>query len=234
MVALLVLLTIVMFLTIDYLVQRSRARAGAPLKAELQLEPILNVSRVRQAVRVLLTAAPKGVFLDKSHQWLELASDGTLKIGVDHFPGAVLGAAFSVTLPKRGMSVRKGESVVTIRKGDRVLSVNAPADGEIEEINESLASNPARTKDAPFADGWLYRMKPKALDPSLFSGRMLGEEALSWTKNELRRLREFVMSIPHSPNLAFATLQDGGEPVEGFAEGLNDEQWKRLKEQFFA
>ena len=73
MVAILVLLTIILFLTFDYLLQRSHARK-APAEAAVKI--------ARTPLRVPLEAIPQGIFFDRTHQWLELISGGTLKIGV--------------------------------------------------------------------------------------------------------------------------------------------------------
>jgi glycine cleavage system H lipoate-binding protein len=219
MVVILVLLMVTAFFTVDYFIQRAEAR-----KRALATAPVGHVP-----IRMPVTSVPHGVLFDKSHQWVEILKNGSLKIGIDYFPGAILGTSLAVDLPAAGTEVRKGSPLFTVKKGGRTLSMPALSDGLIEEVNPALVTNPERLKDDPFGAGWVYRMKPSAAELPI--AIRIGDAAVEWLKSEYRTLREYVGSVSRAP--AFATLQDGGEPVEGFADQLNEEQWKELRTKLF-
>jgi glycine cleavage system H protein len=222
MVAILVLFTFISFITIDYFVQRAHARKAA--RAAVADRKVWNIP---------LSTVPKGIFLDRSHQWLQLESDGALRIGVDPMIGAVLGA-FSVRLPSSGTKVKKGDPIVSLKSGPRVMNLKAPFDGEVAEINASLSSDAMPAKQSPFGNGWFYRLRPTEFNPHALASRPIGEEAITWMKNEMQRLRDYVATLTSVPSLVGATLQDGGEPCEGFATELDDAQFKKLEKEFFA
>jgi glycine cleavage system H protein len=37
--------------------------------------------------------------------------------------------------------------------------IYSPADGEVVEVNEALASNPALVNTSPYEHGWLFRIR---------------------------------------------------------------------------
>lgn len=224
MVAILVLLMVITFLTVDYFIQR-RARAATSI--ELSLQP------VQTAMRVVPAQVPSGIFLDQSHQWMQLETTGGLKVGVDALASAILGRFDQVELPAIGTEFRRGEAIAKLRKQDRVLTLRALVDGRVEEVNGALTREPSMADSDPFGKGWIYRMTPRKLNSAVLATKRVGEEASAWMRQEMARLRDFVAAIPSAYALPGATLQDGGCPVQGFADALNDEQWKKLESEFF-
>jgi glycine cleavage system H protein len=230
MVALLIIVTILMFLTMDYFVQRaelrraSRTPAVIPAAIKPQPVPVWASS--------LLGALPRGVFVGSGHSWAQLEPSGSLRLGADMLPLTALGDVHAVELTPAGTEVRRGTPVATLRNGKRSIVLMAPMDGVIEEVNAELASDPSLVRTDPFGRGWFYRLAPQRLAAAL-KDMFVGEEAVSWLHRELRRLRDFLASVPARQELAGATLQDGGLPVQGIGELLDEETWARLQEAFF-
>src|SRR6188508_991605 len=132
MVALMVVLTIITFLTIDYWVQHAehkRALATEPRGAPAP-------AAARPAPRILfglpIDRVPAHAFLDRGHTWAEIEPGGTLRIGSDGWAPALLGAPESVVLPTPGSKVKQGEVFAYLRRQDREIQLQAPVSGVIE------------------------------------------------------------------------------------------------------
>lgn len=229
MVALFVLLTIIVLLTIDYFVQR----------AELSKIPASQLAAARAAalpqpawLNTPVDRVPLGVFLDPGHVWLQLDTSGAVRLGSDMFPMAALGRVDKVEVKPVGSVVRRGDAVASLTRGRRTLSLRAPVDGVVTRVNEEAGRDPSRLEQDPFGQGWLLWLSPKNLAPSLKTMRV-AEEAGAWLREQLQRLRDFVATGAVPNQLAGATLQDGGLPIDGVANHLDDDRWKLLVDEFF-
>lgn len=227
MVAILVLLTIIVFLTVDYAVQRAALRRAATAAAAAAGEAPPTVR-----VPVDIAALPAGVFVGPGHAWLELRPSGGVRVGVDRVPVTLLGGLDAVEAPPAGTKLRRGDAAAVLRKGERSIAIPSPVDGVVTGVNPDLTARPAELGDSPFGRGWLVSLKPHGLAASLRS-LFVAEEASAWMRRELSRLRDFLVGLGEGGALAPATLPDGGLPVAGLAAHLSDEQWRRLTEGFF-
>jgi glycine cleavage system H protein len=234
MVALFVVLTILLFLTIDYFVQRAEVRhAVAGVGAgQSQLTLVLEPQPVKVRTPFPIERIPRGVFFDSGHTWVQLEPSGKLRLGADMLPVTVLGDLQQVEVQPVGTMVRKGEPVVTLRRGERAIILRAPVDGVIEEINPEVQEDPSRLRHDPFNGDWLCRLSPKRLAPEL-KRMFVGEEAVAWMRRELLRLRDFLAPLTEQGGLAGATLQDGGLPIDGLADLLDDQAWAKFVDEFF-
>lgn len=235
MVALFVILTIILFLTVDYFVQRTEVRkalAGAAVRKPLLTE-VLEPKIATVGLSYPIDRIPKGLFFDPGHTWLQLEPSGALRVGADMLPVTVLGGLEKIDLRAAGTEVRRGDPIVTLRRGERSLTLRAPVDGVIDEVNDEVRAEPSRLRLDPFGEGWLCKVTPKRLAASLRRTHV-GEEALAWIKNEIGRVRDFMAPLAQQGALVGATLQDGGLPVEGLAEHLDEGTWTKFIDEFFA
>ncbi len=230
MVVLFVLLTIIVLLTIDYFVQRAE-RAKHPVSmlaaatARTPLQPVpasLPVDRV-----------PQGVFVDPGHVWVQLEPTGAFRMGVDMFPAALLGRPDRIEVSPAGTEVRRGDPIATLRRGKRSVTLRCPVDGTISKVNSEAQADPSRLQGDPFGQGWLYWVTPREIAPAL-KGMFVAEEATSWARQQLQKLRDLLADLAGGGQLAGATAQDGGVPVEGLSDHLDDDRFQRLVDQFFA
>ena len=232
MVAILVVLTIVLFIGADLLVQWSRRRRG------VQVAPIKT--RVAGAADVLLPglqperfALPGGLFFHPAHTWANLLFSGQIKVGVDDFLQKLFGRIDAVTLPPVGTEVKQGQPLMSIRQGGRVAMLPAPVDGVVCAINGELAKSPNLLRREPYTRGWLVALRPTDLTADL-SRLAIGEGAFRWLKSELSRFEEFLQGIMavHQDALVGATAADGGLSPDGLLERLDEESWKAFQSKF--
>lgn len=234
MVPLFVLLTIITLLTIDYFVQRAERRKVQAANALLARMPETTAPRAAPVPRPTppLDEIPAGVFLDPAHVWVQLEPSGALRVGADRMPLAALGRPDRIQMVAEGTAVRKGDPLATLFRGRRSVVLRSPVDGVVTRVNSDARSDPDRLRDDPFGQGWLYWLDPRDLAPALKRMRV-AEEARAFARRQLQDLRDFMLASTPGDRLVGATLQDGGAPVEGLSEHLDDESWNLLVEQFF-
>lgn len=113
---------------------------------------------------------PSDLRYTSSHEWLRQEADGTLTVGITFHAQDALGELVYVELPEPGRSVAQGEACVVVESTKAASDVYAPVDGEIVAVNEALADAPQTVNEAPFAAGWLFRMRashPEQIDALL-------------------------------------------------------------------
>jgi glycine cleavage system H protein len=234
MVVLLVLLTIIVFLTIDYYVQQRAVKErvlATPRPSQVRARSGLLARNPRSPVSSA-TDVPGGVFLSPWHVWVQLESSGSLRVGVDRLILNLLGGLDCVYVLPEGSEVHERGPLTMLRSGHRALRIRSPVDGVISEVNERARRSPDRVTADPYESGWLYRISPGHVNQAL-SSMVVGEEGRSWMRDELARLRDVLVNrwVP-DPDVA-ATMADGGLPMQSHLDGLGDREWEELVKGFF-
>jgi glycine cleavage system H protein len=210
--------TIIFFLGLDWAHRRLSHRTA------VQAIPVSAGPLAFRQPRV-----PEGIFFTQTHTWLNLFPSGKVRCGIDDFVSGLVGTPAVTLLRAEGTSVRKGDAIARLQNGARSLTVFAPIDGDIVDVNGSIVENPGLLREKTFSDGWLYAIAPRrSSDLKTF---LLGTETRSWMQNEMRRLRDFFAASVSSNGLAVA-LQDGGMPVSGALGEMDANAWNEFQQQF--
>jgi len=94
----------------------------------------------------------------KDHEWIRL--DGELAVvGVTDYAQSQLGDVVYVELPEIGRRVEKGKEVAVVESVKAASEVYAPASGEVAEVNEALAVDPAKVNADPMGEGWFLKLR---------------------------------------------------------------------------
>ena len=217
MTVLFVIGTVILFIVIEALLHRAKARRRvAVLAGRGQSYP----------VRI-----PEGIFFARSHTWLNLFPSGKVSLGVDDFVGRLLKKPEVVLLKAEGSEVRKGDPILMLKEGDRSLTIRAPMDGDILAANNSIRERPELLREMLFTDGWAYMLKPRK--PSQLRQMLLGEETRQWVAQEFARLRD-LFTQEASGKVMPALLQDGGPAVDGALEGAEPHTWELFDRMFLS
>lgn len=91
--------------------------------------------------------------------WLQTLGDDEALLGVNHHAQQSLGAVMYVDLPRIGGSVSQGTPCGTIESSKAVSDLIAPASGKVLAVNAALRTDPALVNRAPYAEGWLLRIR---------------------------------------------------------------------------
>ena len=94
----------------------------------------------------------------EDHEWLSLDGD-IVTVGITEYAATQLGDVVFVELPEIETQVAKGDEIVVIESVKAASDIVAPVDGEIVEINEALAENPALVNEDPTGEAWFFKIK---------------------------------------------------------------------------
>jgi glycine cleavage system H protein len=102
----------------------------------------------------------------KDHEWVRLDGDLAV-IGITDYAQSQLGDVVYVELPEIGRRVDQGKEAAVVESVKAASEVYAPVSGEVVEVNEALAADPARVNADPIGEGWFIKLRfddPKQLD----------------------------------------------------------------------
>jgi glycine cleavage system H protein len=94
-----------------------------------------------------------------SHEWLRDNGDGTATVGITHHAQDALGDLVYVELPAVGRVLSAGEACVVVESTKAASDVYSPLAGLVLAVNESLSDAPQAVNEAPFSDGWIFKIK---------------------------------------------------------------------------
>jgi glycine cleavage system H lipoate-binding protein len=234
MVAILVVLTIILFVAADLVVQWVRLRRSRSAMVARQV-PAPVADLLVPALQPERFLVPAGVFFHRGHTWANLLFSGQVKVGVDDFIQRVLGRVDGMTLPPVGVEVKQGQPFIALRQGGRTVMLPAPVDGVVCAVNSEIAKAPGIVKRDPYTRGWLVALRPTNLAANL-ARLSVGDSAMGWLKAELTRLQEFlVVSLTiRQDALVGATAADGGIMADGILEHMDDEIWAEFQGKFLS
>ncbi len=234
MATILVIFAIVLFVVAELVVDRIRARRAQP-----DLMPQPGSAAATELLILGLQpehfTLPGGLFFHRGHTWVNLLFSGQVKVGVDDFLQRVLGHIDALSVPPVGVEVKEGQPFVTIRQGDRTATLPAPLDGVVCGVNDEVEKAPDLLKRSPYTRGWLVALRPTNLTANLVDLKV-GDSAMTWLRNELARLNEFMqvtLSLRREA-LVGATAPDGGLVADDLLEHLDDEAWNTFQREFIA
>jgi glycine cleavage system H protein len=102
----------------------------------------------------------------KSHEWVRTEGE-VLTVGItDHAQSELTDIVF-VDLNVKSTSVTAGAAVLVLESVKTVADVYAPGSGTVTELNSALQLHPELINQAPYTDGWIFRLKLSApVDPA--------------------------------------------------------------------
>ncbi|MDI6804714.1 MAG: hypothetical protein QME58_12880 [Bacteroidota bacterium] len=229
MTILFVILTIIIFLAVDYIIYRKEEKAI--------IQYVKNILKSQQKMSALATFAgikdidfPKGLFLHPKHTWVQLLPSGMVKIGVDDFIVKAIGNVNRVILPPYGELLKKDKPAFSINQKDKVLNFISPVAGQVVQLNSELLKNPELFSD-PYDNGWFVVVQPSKISSEIKSLK-LADEAVVWLNDEMHRFREFIIRLSNGEKLTLQTLHDGGLPVRSVLSDLDEDDWSDFQKEF--
>jgi glycine cleavage system H protein len=215
----LIIITFAVFIAIDWIINRGKAPAMSMAEAnQAATEPADEI--------VAGFHLPKRLRYHAGHTWVLRERKNLNRVGADELAAIVAGPVERIELPKPGTWVRQGQKAISFfRNGERVDMVS-PVEGEVVEINEELASNPALLRNDPYGNGWL--MSVFAPDEEGPGRNLLPMNLLSaWMREAAEKFYQ-LQAMP-----AGATAADGGCPSVDATANMTPEVWKKSAKVFF-
>ena len=219
MLALMTILTFIVFISLDYFLSRRRAEQTAPAM-EVVPEPVLAAAPVAEPVWVAGYEMPQDLHYHPGHVWARPVGRDLVDVGMDDFARRLVGKADSIDLPKVGDWVNQGAPAFDIAANGRTAHLVSPVSGKVVAVNKHADPND------PYRRGWLCRIRDFALADNL-RNLLSGSLALRWMEDSRKQLEVQLM------NLSGSVLQDGGTPSPDFTRHLRAADWNHLAEEFF-
>ncbi len=105
-----------------------------------------------------------------SHEWVRIDNGDVVTVGISDYAQAEMTELVYVELPEVGRSFQANDEVAVVESVKSASDIYCPVSGEIVEVNEALADNPATVNESPFGEGWLFKIRvsdPAELDALL-------------------------------------------------------------------
>jgi glycine cleavage system H protein len=107
---------------------------------------------------------PENLRYTADHEWVEERDQGTLRVGITSYAQNALGDVVYVSLPAVGDTLTAGETCGEVESTKSVSDLYAPLSGEVTAVNSALEGAPELVNSAPYADGWMYELRPSDAD----------------------------------------------------------------------
>lgn len=221
MTVILVLLTLGIFLLLDY------------VRAQKQVvkQPVLQAARreaTPRAVPALVAGfeVPTNLRYHPGHTWALSESPDRVRVGMDDFASKLVGKIERIELPQRGRWVRQGQKLFTIFRDGKSVDMVSPIEGTISDINEAVLNHPELARTDPYGDGWLIAVQSPDSKTN-FRNLLGGALARWWTEESALRLQD------RMPAMAGALAQDGGVAVDDLTAHMPEQDWAEVTKEFF-
>jgi glycine cleavage system H protein len=107
-------------------------------------------------------------------------------MGMNDFAQKLAGKIVFVQLPEPGKALEAGKRFAKVESGKWLGKINAPANGELADVNEELEDNPGLINEDCYGKGWMYKIKPD--DKADLANLVHGAEAIrTWMLAEIAK-----------------------------------------------
>jgi len=213
MVFLLILITLIIAVTVEIIISKSRK----PVTNSAAV-PVFNKSSLH---------APEGFYFSKFHTWARPEEDG-VKVGIDSFALKALGNIRVKSILPAGQKVKKGDSIIEAEVHGQKINFRSPVSGVIKSINKNLCNG--KLNDA-YGEDWGLTMEK---EPNMIEKLFFGSEASHMLKTELRKFKDFLNQASFTPQAVGVTMYDGGNFVEGVISSLDGNIIKDFENEFLS
>ena len=219
MTVILVLVTFLIFILLDWVVNRLKSPQVAT-RAVHAAPPLVEPSYVEGF------SVPEQLSYHPGHSWALRERRNLMRVGMDEFAAALAGPIQRIELPRVGQWVRQGQRAWSLFRDGEKTDMVSPTEGEIVEINPEVLENPGLLRTDPYGQGWLAMVHVPD-EESVARNLVPAGLVRSWMREAVGRL------YARQPQLAGAVAADGGLPTEDLLAGLEDANWKQVTAEFF-
>jgi glycine cleavage system H protein len=220
MTVILVLVTFLVLIVVDYALNRRKAINTVAVEAP-RISPAQTSPDYVDGFQV-----PEKISYHPGHAWLVHERKNVIRVGADEFAAALLGKLEKIEMPKPGQWIRQGQKVLTFYRNGQKTEMVSPTEGEVMEINAEAIQNPAIVRQDPYGKGWLVAVHVP--DEENTSRNLIPKRLVrDWMRESVERL------YARQPALAGAVAADGGRPAEDLLEAIPEAGWTEVTSEFF-
>lgn len=109
-----------------------------------------------------MSEIPATLQYTEEHEYVKEADEQNMvHVGITDYAQGELGDVVYVDLPKLGTKFSRMDVFGTIEAVKAVSELFCPISGEVVEVNEALAQDPALINRDPYGEGWMVKLKVK-------------------------------------------------------------------------
>jgi len=104
---------------------------------------------------------PEDLLYHPEHDWARIdpADPALATLGITWYAQDSLGEVVFFDPPAVGVTLSKDVAYAEVESVKAVSDVISPLSGEIVEVNDALAENPAMINEDPYGEGWLVKVR---------------------------------------------------------------------------
>ena len=224
MTVILVLGTFLVFIAVDYAMNRRTALVAIPVESQ----EFGQASGVAGPGRDFVEGfhVPEHLSYHAGHSWLVRERRNVVRVGADEFAAALAGKVEKIELPRPGQWIRQGQKLFSFYRNGEKTEMVSPTEGEVMEVNAEVLTNPSTVREDPYGKGWLVAVH---VPDEEGTSRNLVPKGLvrEWMRDSVERL--YAMQ----PQYAGAVAADGGRPAEDLLAAFPATNWTAVTSEFF-
>src|SRR5262245_27433522 len=102
---------------------------------------------------------PEELLYTEEHEYLKRTGAGVYQVGITDYAQGELGDIVFVELPQVGDRFARMDVFGTVEAVKAVSDLYCPVSGEVVEINQALANDPAVVNNDPYGRGWMITLR---------------------------------------------------------------------------
>jgi glycine cleavage system H protein len=107
-----------------------------------------------------MSDVPGDLLYSEEHEYLKKTEEaGVYQVGITDYAQGELGDVVYVELPSVGEKFTRMDVFGTVEAVKAVSDLYSPVSGEVVEVNDALADDPARVNADPYGAGWMLKMR---------------------------------------------------------------------------
>lgn len=107
---------------------------------------------------------PENLRYTKEHEWVDLVSEKTIRVGITDYAQDALGDVVFVQIPTMGKTMELHALLAEVESTKSVAEVYAPIAGKVVAVNDRLSTQPELLNQDPYGEGWFCELEIE--DPS--------------------------------------------------------------------
>jgi len=104
-------------------------------------------------------SVPENLRYSESHEWVLDDGDGIVTVGITDFAQEKMTELVFVELPDADTEIAAGDELAVVESVKSASDIYAPVSGVVVESNAALEDDPTLVNSAPYADGWLFKIR---------------------------------------------------------------------------
>lgn len=196
-------------------------------RIQKQLKPRVHIAHIAEEEKLSKGefAIPGGVFISESHCWAAVGQDGVVKVGLDDFAKKLIGKIDKIDFPNLGMSVTKGQTLFSVKQGNKIVQFYSPVSGQVKSINHDLAEDLDVLDFTPYEKNWVCSIDADKLEVELGELK-IGKNAVTFYQEEIDRY------IAKMKDTSKEEVKDN-DLYWGQLEKLSEKDWYIVTGEFF-